>query len=629
MARTDIYNYEVSSPYYQRNNLNNNSAMDPSGLGVPYSPTFGSYIVNTKSASDTFSSSTSNTSSNTQLSEKDDGDISFTEKLKSFGKGLISPITSMFSSPGNFLKGAAMIVAGAALCIATGGAAAPFLVAAGVAMGGYQVAKGAYCAATAETDEEAKQAWEEMGAGTSTLALSAAGAKASIASAESAGVEVAANVKDMNAIQATVECIKAVPSSVTRSAEIFKSGEAITNLSAFATKIGLKKENTSTSEPEVSTNELPDEKNNIQPSTEELRLQKEAKLKEQHDADVLKLEQEKELQGSQQSNTKVVKNEEISADARLNQYFEANKVGKTTITNRSNGKLVDAIVTKQTNSYGHETYKIFVDGQEVGSAKIKLLETVADFESEGIIKSSPKAVYGTGKDLPKFQSKVYVDLMEAHGNGAYHGIGTKLHQIAIERSNELGFGGRVELDAAWNSHGFHYNTGFRPMGKSFIGNAQETALEIESILAAAKENNHMPDTKGLGGIEMYLPEDQIAAWNQRIAENPILQTKSQASNITVNNLNVQRTKPILEQLKQNAQNLKDNKDLHEMRNNIKDLHQNIDTAENISHIDDFLRDQDEISFDPFNHESSIIDDFNPLNYLDDIHIDHLDHYDGY
>jgi len=115
--------------------------------------------------------------------ESNNGHISVLDKAKCFGKGLISPVTSMLGSVKGFVTGAAIAAGGAALCIATGGAAVPLLVAAGIGMGGYQLTKGAYKAATAKTTEEAREAWEEIGAGTSAIGLSALGAKASLKSA--------------------------------------------------------------------------------------------------------------------------------------------------------------------------------------------------------------------------------------------------------------------------------------------------------------------------------------------------------------------------------------------------------------------------------------------------------------
>jgi len=186
----------------------------------------------------------------------DDGKISYEEKIKCFVKGLVSPITSMFSSPKNFITGAAMILGGAALIAATGGAAAPLLVAAGVLTGGLQIGKGLYKASTAQTDEEAKEAWNEMGSGTSFVGLSVLGAKSSVAQAETAGVKVSPNAKNLNAFEATIECFKSVPSSISKSfSEITNNSGK--NFSEFFSKVGVTDKK---SKPKVNSDEKPDSK---------------------------------------------------------------------------------------------------------------------------------------------------------------------------------------------------------------------------------------------------------------------------------------------------------------------------------------------------------------------------------
>ncbi|MBQ3641390.1 hypothetical protein II906_05660 [bacterium] len=153
----------------------------------------------------------------------DDGKISFKDKLKNFAKGIVSPITTMFSSPKNFLIGAGMIAGGALLMVATGGAAAPALVALGVAGGAVQLGVGAYKAHNAKTDAEAEQAWQGIGAGTSAIAMSVAGSKAAL---KGAGVDT----KGMGFLRATAECFKQAPKSVSNSVTAFKSGEALLNV---------------------------------------------------------------------------------------------------------------------------------------------------------------------------------------------------------------------------------------------------------------------------------------------------------------------------------------------------------------------------------------------------------------
>ncbi len=154
---------------------------------------------------------------------KDDGIISTKNKLRNFGKGLISPITEMFSSPENFITGAAIITGGAVLTTATGGAALPFLVALGVTTGGIQFVKSAYNAANAQTDKEAKEAWQGIGQGVSSLGLSASFAKTSL-KASGTGTE------GLNTLNATINVFKEVPNSLKNSLKAFTSGEFKSNL---------------------------------------------------------------------------------------------------------------------------------------------------------------------------------------------------------------------------------------------------------------------------------------------------------------------------------------------------------------------------------------------------------------
>ena len=147
----------------------------------------------------------------TAEAEVDDGKISGKEKCKNFFKGV-----------GNFFKGmvcdengkfswkrtltTVAVAAGAvALTVATGGAATPFLVAAGATMGAVQVGKGAYKAATAKTDAEAAAAWQEIGSGTTAVIGSVAGAKGAL---KAAGKPVPQGNAVTSSLKATGECFK-------------------------------------------------------------------------------------------------------------------------------------------------------------------------------------------------------------------------------------------------------------------------------------------------------------------------------------------------------------------------------------------------------------------------------------
>lgn len=161
---------------------------------------------------------------------KDDGIISTKDKAKNFLKGVISPVTNMFQSPKNFAIGLAAIVGGGLLIAATGGTAAPLMVTAGIIGGGVQFGKSAYMASKAKTDAEAETAWQGMGAGTSAVAMSVAGAKSALKA-------TGADTQGMSAIQATVQCIKQTPQGINGSINAFRSGQAVNNIkNIFNTK---------------------------------------------------------------------------------------------------------------------------------------------------------------------------------------------------------------------------------------------------------------------------------------------------------------------------------------------------------------------------------------------------------
>jgi hypothetical protein len=155
--------------------------------------------------------------------KSNDGKFSCWEAAKNFGKGLVSPVTSMFSSVKNFAIGAGMIAASTALIFATGGAVTPILIAAGVAMGGIQAGNATYKILTAKDGDDVEKAFFDAGAATSTIGLSVFGAKASL---KQAGIAT----EGMNAFSATVKCFTASRTSVVNSFNAFKTGAWRTNL---------------------------------------------------------------------------------------------------------------------------------------------------------------------------------------------------------------------------------------------------------------------------------------------------------------------------------------------------------------------------------------------------------------
>ncbi len=153
----------------------------------------------------------------------DDGKISAKDKAVNFGKGMITPVTAMFSSPKNFVIGAAGIIGGGLLIAATGGAAAPVMVAAGVTGGAIGLVKSGLSAMNAKTDDEARKAWQGLGLSTTVAAGSIAGSKAAL---KGAGIDTSG----LNPFSATVKCFKTMPAQVGKSISAFTSGEAILNI---------------------------------------------------------------------------------------------------------------------------------------------------------------------------------------------------------------------------------------------------------------------------------------------------------------------------------------------------------------------------------------------------------------
>ena len=155
--------------------------------------------------------------------ESNDGKFSFSRAMKNFGEGLVSPITSLFSSPKDFVMGAGMIAGSIALVVATGGAAAPILVAAGVGMGVIQAGKAVVKIIDAKNGDDVEKAFYDVGGATSTIGLSLWGAKGSLKQAN-------IKVGSMDTIAATKKCFTSSKDLAVESFDVFKSGYYKTNI---------------------------------------------------------------------------------------------------------------------------------------------------------------------------------------------------------------------------------------------------------------------------------------------------------------------------------------------------------------------------------------------------------------
>jgi len=354
----------------------------------------------------------------------DDGKISFGDKLKNFGKGLISPITNMFSSPKNFLIGVGMVAAGAALMIGTAGAAAPILVALGVTAGAVQLGTGAYKAATAKTDAEAEAAWQGIGAGTTSVGLSVLGAKSSLKAAGFA--DDAAN---MNMLQATAKCFKVAPGQF---------GKSVANAKLT---LGIKPKTTSpkTEPKSVDTMESKVEPK-AEPKTEPKPAEKPKSAEQTQSAEQPSAAKEKSITKQEHAQkpaeapkTPVIESANQYSESQIGDkaYIEKYKIGEVPLTDKNTGKTVQAVVTNQEGSY-----RVFVNGMEQGSMNGGNLKGLA---------------YGSSGDYYPLgnQSRVSGFLVsDLENTGNYKGVGTELMKIAAQESIKAGHKGRLGLCAS-------------------------------------------------------------------------------------------------------------------------------------------------------------------------------------
>ena len=160
---------------------------------------------------------------------KDDGKLSFGEQLESFGKGIANLIKAPIQHP---IATAVTVGAAAALTFVTGGAALPLIVAAGAVFGAHQVGAGVYKAAVAETDADAKRAFESIGTGSATLALSATGVKSANAAGAKSGIKSLQGLDKASWTENATAMFKAVPEAFKQSGANIK-GNFLTWMSAL------------------------------------------------------------------------------------------------------------------------------------------------------------------------------------------------------------------------------------------------------------------------------------------------------------------------------------------------------------------------------------------------------------
>lgn len=157
------------------------------------------------------------TSAQTSFNKSNDEKFSTSEAVKNFGKGLISPITAMFSSKKNFLIGSGMILGSIALIASTGGAAAPLLIAAGLGIGAIQASEAAYKIIKSKNGDDTEKAFFEIGCATSTIGLSLIGVKSSL---KQANIET----DGLGLWKSTQKCLYSFKNIAKECIDVFKSG---------------------------------------------------------------------------------------------------------------------------------------------------------------------------------------------------------------------------------------------------------------------------------------------------------------------------------------------------------------------------------------------------------------------
>lgn len=421
----------------------------------------------------------------------DDGKISTADKVKSFLKGVVSPVTSMFSSPKNFAIGALSMAAGAALIVATGGAAAPLFVAAGLVGGTIQFAKSAYGAAVATTDDEARAAWQGMGTGAGAVAGSVAGSKTAL---NTAGV----NTAKTGIFTSVVECFKAIPSCLSKSFNSFSSGAALVNLKSA---LGIKSQATANNSKTNSAPDTPDvgaqsTKNSV--DTPDVNIQNKGATSLGSDdispsaantanADSVELNPSNNAQTSdiaplsRTNGANPVSNVE---PASKQCYVKVNGQNiPTHVQQNANGiyTLVDdsgntyAVMTTHSKGGGSMAFDK-IDGYTDSSDGFNIIKSTLDIES--LNSTTPKGSTGAG---------------------------TQMIREAVRMSNEMGYDGRVTLQAEIINKSvgtpvpFYSKLGFK-------ATSAETQALIEQAMAIYEQTGVY---NGPTGASMYLPMDVV------------------------------------------------------------------------------------------------------------------------
>ena len=157
---------------------------------------------------------------------------------------------------------------------------------------------------------------------------------------------------------------------------------------------------------------------------------------------------------------------------------------KTKVFDKVTGEIKDAVFKIKKIGLMEQIF-LKVDGKYYGDIELKYI--TPDLAKKDTVLQM--------RDYAK-DGAVNIKWMESKCPGA----GTMLHQAAVLRSQELGYSGRVTLEAKYNSHCFHYKSGFRPVGDD----ADRQTAKILEAIKESKITGKRADTSHLGMISMAL-----------------------------------------------------------------------------------------------------------------------------
>lgn len=252
------------------------------------------------------------------------------------------------------------------------------------------------------------------------------------------------------------------------------------------------------------------------------------------------------------------------------------KVGETNVRNKETGQAESVDVCVQNIDYGLKFTLLSPEGIPLAYTELEELNVaggrpVNNFEIGNRLVENPLKNYGD--NLADSDPRLYVGLMKSDGRHRYSGLGFRSHEIAVERSFQIGGNGRVQLmiggiqssglgwgqESPGTSGAFHEAFGFRGQEVRWAdGEVHHTADIIHTQIEHARDeafNANMrmrdyylqkgePDKAAEYSISkekihlvgpnfysdelpyMYLPEQIINREKERIDAEPILQANA-------------------------------------------------------------------------------------------------------